>query len=81
MKKSHTILVVQNLMVGTKTNSFNRINCEDLVLVFVKDGGKRSENNYHAQRKGIFHQNVSGNLSETSIMLSLIQYSRLREWI
>jgi hypothetical protein len=81
MKKSQTMLVVQKLMVSTKTNTSNKINCQDLVLVFVKDVGKRSENNFHVQRKGIFHQNVSDNLSETSITLSLVEYSRLRERI
>ncbi|MFT6502070.1 MAG: hypothetical protein ACJASQ_002195 [Crocinitomicaceae bacterium] len=81
MKKLHTILVVQKLIVSTNINSSNRINSQDLVLVFVKDISKRSENNYHVQRKGVFHHNVSGNLSETSIMLSLVEYSRLRERI
>ena len=81
MKKLHNILITPKSKASAQTRSSNRINYQDKVLVPDKDISKRSVSNDSKQRKEIFSQNISENLSETSIILSLVEYSRLRERI
>lgn len=81
MKKLYSVFIVESLTANTITLSSLGLIRIALVFDLLTIDRLKSENKYLNEKELTFHQNRENTSKETSITLSLVEYSRLRERI
>ena len=81
MEKLYTVHIVAPLASISLLQEPNRMNRQDLVRHYIKVGKIKSVSRNSIKPENVFNREKGNNSSETSITLSLIEYSHLRERI